>query len=80
MDWASKNGHVNVLDWWRNSGLKLQYSYQAMDWASANGHVNVLDWWRDSGLELKYTHQAMDDASMNSHTNFGPELEARRCP
>ncbi|KAI9218489.1 hypothetical protein BC828DRAFT_407539 [Blastocladiella britannica] len=41
MDWASRNGHVDVLEWWRNSGLELTYSEDAMDWASKNGHVDV---------------------------------------
>src|SRR5271154_5506634 len=54
MDLASKNGHVNVLQWWKDSGLVLIYDYTAMEWASENGRVNVLQWWKDSGLELIY--------------------------
>ncbi|KAI9217509.1 hypothetical protein BC828DRAFT_418058 [Blastocladiella britannica] len=69
MDDASRNGHVDVLEWWRNSGLELKYTRQAMDDASCNGHVDVLEWWRHSGLELKYTHQAMDQASNKGHIN-----------
>jgi hypothetical protein len=44
MDEASQNGHVTVLEWWRDSGWEYRYSSKTMDRASANGHVAVLDW------------------------------------
>ncbi|KAI9218375.1 hypothetical protein BC828DRAFT_407649 [Blastocladiella britannica] len=69
MDWASWNGHINVLNWWHNTGLKLKYSENAMDWVSMNGHVDVLDWWRHSGLELRYSNRAIDWASENGHVD-----------
>ncbi len=43
MNYASGFGHVNILDWWKNSGLELKYTCDAIDNASANGHTNVLD-------------------------------------
>ncbi|KAJ1565135.1 hypothetical protein HK405_013076 [Cladochytrium tenue] len=72
VDWASRNGHVAVLDWWRDSGLDVRYTAAAMDGASAAGHLHVLEWWRTqqaaSGprrrvLPAKYTRAALDDAS-----------------
>ena len=47
---ASKHGHVAVLNWWKQSGLPVKYSENAMDYASWHGHVAVLDWWKQSGL------------------------------
>jgi hypothetical protein len=63
IDMASANGHVNVLDWWKNNKLYMSYSILAIDLASSNGHIEVLEWWKNSGLELKYTRDAIDNAS-----------------
>jgi len=69
MNWTSQYGHVDVLEWWKNSGLELKYNDFAMDLASEDGHINVLDWWKNSGLELKYTDDAMLYASYCGHIN-----------
>jgi ankyrin repeat protein len=66
---ASCNGHVNVLEWWLKSGLKLKYTEHALILASKYGHVNVLDWWFKSGLPLKYDQHALHWASRNGHVN-----------
>ena len=54
MDWASLHGHINVLEWWKKSNLKLKYTKDALNFASHNGRINVLEWWKNSGLKLKY--------------------------
>ncbi|KAH8427914.1 uncharacterized protein LDX57_005617 [Aspergillus melleus] len=48
MDGASRAGFVNVLEWWRTSGLELRYTERALESASAEGRVNVLQWWKDA--------------------------------
>jgi hypothetical protein len=53
MDLASKNGHVEVLDWWLKRGYRLRYSTSSMDWASENGQMDVIDWWRQSSLKAQ---------------------------
>ncbi|PYH93026.1 phosphopentothenoylcysteine decarboxylase [Aspergillus ellipticus CBS 707.79] len=46
MDVASRAGFVNVLEWWRTSGLELRYTERALESASAEGRVAVLAWWQ----------------------------------
>lgn len=65
VDVASENGYIDVLNWWKDSGLYLEYLESAMDRASRNGRINVLIWWKNSGLKLKYSTNAMNWASAN---------------
>jgi len=58
---ASWYGHANILEWWKNSGLPLNYDCDEIDYASSYGRVNVLEWWKNSGLSLEYTEDALDD-------------------
>lgn len=48
---ASTRGFVHVLDWWRQSGLRLKYTESAFEGASTKGHVHVLEWWREASLQ-----------------------------
>ncbi|KAL5358485.1 hypothetical protein BJX96DRAFT_146678 [Aspergillus floccosus] len=48
MDGASRAGFINVLEWWRTSGLELRYTERALEAASAEGRVAVLDWWKNA--------------------------------
>ena len=57
---ASMNGDIDVLNWWKNSGLDLCYSFDSIDHAH---NIEVLDWWKNSGLALCYTYDAMNKAS-----------------
>lgn len=67
VDYASANGFVEVLEYWKKSGAVGAYSVEAIDLAAANGHVRSLVWWRYSGLSVKCTSDAMDYASANGH-------------
>jgi len=51
--YASYYGHVNVLEWCKNSELELKYDQCTLNWASLKSFVNVLEWWKNSGLPLK---------------------------
>ncbi|TFA98109.1 Uncharacterized protein CCMA1212_010161 [Trichoderma ghanense] len=48
MDGASKNGHVHILQWWKESGFPLLYTKASLEQASSNGLISVLDWWRNA--------------------------------
>lgn len=56
MDGASRAGFVNVLEWWRTSGLELKYTERALESASAEGHVAVLDWWKHASFNAPPSH------------------------
>ena len=62
---ASTKDNIDELNWWKDSGLELKYSKNAIHYASANGNFDVLNWWKDSGLELKYSENAIHYASKN---------------
>jgi hypothetical protein len=81
-----KRGNVDILEWWKNSGLKLEYDKSTLDLASSSGQVKVLEWWKNSDLKLKYTNDALDWASSNGHVevlewwkNSGLELKYNTC-
>jgi Flavoprotein len=48
VDGASRAGFINVLEWWRLSGLPLKYTERALQYASTEGHVSVLKWWKNA--------------------------------
>lgn len=66
IDYISITNRIYLLNWWKNSGFRLEYSINAINKASERGHVDVLDWWKNSGLELKYDHDAINYASGNA--------------
>ncbi|KAK3316195.1 hypothetical protein B0H66DRAFT_284796 [Apodospora peruviana] len=48
---ASMRGFVQVLEWWRRSGLPLKYTEAAFEAASSKGHLHVLEWWREALIQ-----------------------------
>lgn len=67
IDEASRNGHVETLEWWRRSGLPLVYSEHALNSATVKRQIGALEWWRTSGLRLEIGN-VLDFASMEGTT------------
>jgi hypothetical protein len=59
VDGASRQGFIDVLDWWKNSGLGLVFSEAALEQASSAGHMTVLEWWRD--VSQRHDHTSSPD-------------------
>ena len=66
---ACSNGHHNILEWWKQSGLNFCYDNKSTNCASENGHTNVLQWWKKSGYCIIYDCDAINNASKNNHMN-----------
>jgi hypothetical protein len=66
---ASFNGHVHILEWFKNSGYEFKYNVSTISMASHNGHVNVLEWFKNSGYKFKNYNYAIQSAIINGHVN-----------
>jgi hypothetical protein len=60
-------GHVQVLEWFKNSGYEFNYNEMSINSASYYGHVQVLEWFKNSGYEFKYDEWAIINASGHGH-------------
>ena len=53
---ATKNGHVDVLEWWRRSGLRVEFKTcdieEALEDAVSGAEERVRTWWERNGLNL----------------------------
>lgn len=56
MDGASRAGFIDVLEWWRSSGLELRYTERALEAASAEGRIAVLEWWKRAAANAPVTN------------------------
>ncbi|KAI8805383.1 hypothetical protein BJ742DRAFT_775098 [Cladochytrium replicatum] len=68
---GSSEGHhqfVKVLEWWKASGLEVQWTQKAVDCAE---NADVLKWWVQSCLEVKNSDEAMDSASASGRLRIG---------
>ncbi|PGH11138.1 hypothetical protein AJ80_07240 [Polytolypa hystricis UAMH7299] len=53
---ATKNGHVDVLEWWKRSGLRVEFRTcdieEALEDAVSGAEERVRQWWERNGLNL----------------------------
>ncbi|KAI8803020.1 hypothetical protein BJ742DRAFT_830951 [Cladochytrium replicatum] len=56
---ACKDGHLDVLDWWKFSKLPLKYTPRSINQASELRRIDVWNWWKSSGLQPKYTNATL---------------------
>jgi hypothetical protein len=66
---ACVNGAVEFLEWWKKSGLPLEYNEWMLIWTSCYDCIDVLEWWKNSGLELKYIESVLSYASWCGEVN-----------
>ncbi|KAI8806794.1 hypothetical protein BJ742DRAFT_679739, partial [Cladochytrium replicatum] len=43
-------GHINVLHWWKCSGLELKFTVHPLIQATRRGELDRLQWWKESRL------------------------------
>ncbi|ORZ37760.1 hypothetical protein BCR44DRAFT_1497790 [Catenaria anguillulae PL171] len=69
VDWASKNGHLGVLDWFYENTDRTHYTPAAVEWASEEGRLDVIEWWLfKTDLVFKFSPGATWQAHKRGHT------------
>ncbi len=67
MNWAAKNGHLNIVQWLHDN-RREGCSVKAMNWAAKNGHLNIVQRLHDNRRE-GCSNLAMNLAAQNGHIN-----------
>jgi hypothetical protein len=67
IEYACQYGHIQVLEWFKNSGYEFKYTDSAIIHASRSGHIQVLEWFKNSGYEFKYSELVIENASKNGN-------------
>jgi hypothetical protein len=63
-------GHVQVLEWFKNSGYVFKNIKKSIYIACFYGHVQLLEWFKKSGFKIKYDKEAVFCASENGHAQI----------
>ena len=63
---ATIQGHIHILEMWKQSNLELYFVRDIMDYVKINA-VSTLNWWLNSGLPISYSSQAINLASMHGN-------------
>lgn len=51
---ASKNGHIQILEWFENSGFELKYNKNVKKNAEIHGYNHILKWLEKIELKKNY--------------------------
>jgi hypothetical protein len=71
---ASVHGHINSLQWWKDSGLDFTYSPLILWFSCKDGNSKTVIWWKEWGLPV---HPVTLD-KFTYCQNMVPELECCR--
>ena len=63
---AAKNGHLNIIEWLVDIGIKLASNFQIV--AASNGHLHLLKWAKNNGYSLDSS--ICSYAVNNNHLNI----------
>lgn len=77
MDFAARNGHLEILKWLHATERLSGCSTRSMDDAAMNGHLEIVQWLHENRSE-GCTKKAMDYAAKNGHLAIVSWLHANR--
>ncbi|KAI9327644.1 hypothetical protein DFJ73DRAFT_863172 [Zopfochytrium polystomum] len=68
VDIAAAFGRLEVLEWWRGSGIPVDWARSGVvASASENGDLLILDWWKGHGLALGDANAGINSAAKRGH-------------
>ena len=78
INYASYYGHIQVLEWFINSGYKFKYFKNAITCASYSGQIQVLEWFKNSGYEFKYYKCAFETMCIKILKFYGYRINIKK--
>jgi hypothetical protein len=60
---ACHYGHIQVLEWFKNSGYEFKYDKWAFYYASYYNHIQILKWFKNRNVKkvIKWTHHKFNN-------------------